>query len=168
MHWDGHPQGWTLKLTPSAPLAAIDSTLARFESDEEGEDPPQVQPLVEYNLSVLDELSMPELGTPALVVPTPAQHSQVSSSDISAEDVSEVPRSRACSRVQSIDSQMDFDSNEVGTVLTMHLLPKGKYLAVNSASVHMFCRMSEEYKAAFEASCRDMKTLQQKLKSWGG
>ena len=145
-------------LAPTAPLSAIDSDLARFESEEEDKDPPQVHPLIENNLSVLDELSMPELGTPALVV---------SSSDISAEDVSEVPRFRARSRVQSIDSQMDFDSNEEGTVLTMHLLPSGKYLAVNSASVRMFCRISEEYKAAFDASRRDMKTLQRKLKSWG-
>jgi len=49
----------------------------------------------------------------------------------------------------------------------MHLLPSGKYLVVTRISVHMFCRISEEYKAAFKASRRDMKTLQQKLKSWG-
>ena len=60
---------------------------------------------------------MSELGTPALVVPVLAQQSPVSSSDILAEDVSEVPRFRARSRVQPLDSQMDFDSNEVGTVL---------------------------------------------------
>lgn len=64
---------------------------------------------------------------------------------------------------------MDSDPNKVGTVLVMHLLLSGKCLAVvTNASVHMFCQISEEYKAAFEASCRDMKTLQQKLKSWGG
>ena len=154
-------------LAPTAPLAAIDSDLERFESEEEGEDPPQVHPLLEKNLSVLEEQSMPELGTPALVLSTQAQQSLVSSSDISAEDMSEVPRFRARSRVQSIDSLMDQHSNEVGTVLAMHLLPSGKYLAVNSASVRMLCRMSEEYKAAFEASRRDMKTLQRKLKSMG-
>ena len=110
---------------------------------------------------------MSELGTPALVVPVLAQQSPVSSSDILAEDVSEVPRFRARSRVQPLDSQMDFDSNEVGTVLAMHLLQSGKYLAVTRASVHMFCLIPEEYKAAFEASRRDMKTLQQKLKFWG-
>ena len=154
-------------LAPTAPLAAIDSDLERFESEEEGEDPPQVHPLLEKNLSVLEEQSMPELGTPALVLSTQAQQSLVSSSDISAEDMSEVPRFRARSRVQSIDSLMDLHSNEVGTVLAMHLLPSGKYLAVNSASVRMLCRMSEEYKAAFEASRRDMKTLQRKLKSMG-
>ena len=154
-------------LAPTASFSAIVTDLAWFESEEEDEDPPQVHPLIENNLSVLDELSMPELGTPALVVPTPAQHSPVSSSDISAEDVLEVPRFRARSRVQPLDSQMDFFSNEVGTVLGMHLLPSGKYLAVTRASVRMFCRISEEYKAAFEASRRDMKTLQRKLKSWG-
>jgi len=162
------PQGLESQaLTPTAPLAFIDSALSGSESEEEGEDPPQVHPSVENNLSVLDKLSMSELGTPALVVPILAQHSPVSSSDISAEDVSEVPRFRARSRVQRLDSQMDFFSNEVGTVLAMHLLPSGKYLAVTRASVHMFCWISEEYKAAFEASRRDMKTLQRKLKSWG-
>ena len=50
----------------------------------------------------------------------------------------------------------------------MHLLLSGKCLAVvTNASVHMFCQISEEYKAAFEASCGDMKTLQRKLKSMG-
>ena len=63
---------------------------------------------------------------------------------------------------------MDSDSNKVGTVLVMHLLPSGKCLAaVTIASVHMFCQISEEYKVAFEASCGDMKTLQRKLKSGG-
>ena len=85
---------------------------------------------------------MIELGTSAFVVPVLAQHSPVSSSDISAEDVSEVPRFRARSRVQSLDSRMDFDSNEVGTVLGMHFLPGGKYFEVTSASVRMFCRIS--------------------------
>ena len=53
-------------LTPTAPLAAIDLAPERFESEEEGEDPPQVQPLLENNLSVLDELSMSELATPVV------------------------------------------------------------------------------------------------------
>ena len=71
---------------------------------------------------------MLELGISAFVVPVLAQHSPVSSSDISAEDVSEVLRFRARSRVQSLDSRMDFDSNEVGTVLGMHFYRVGNIL----------------------------------------
>ena len=90
-----------LVLTLTGHLPQIDLDLPEVESEEEGEGSTQTLPLVVNRLSVLDELSVSELGTPGLVLPVPVQQSEVLLSVITAEEVIEVSRFRTCIRVQT-------------------------------------------------------------------
>lgn len=158
----------SLALTPTVHLPQMGLDLPEVESEEEGEGSPQTLPLVVNSLSVLDELSMSELGTPGLVLPVPVQQSEVLLSDILAEEVIEVPRFRTRIGVQTeVPPPMPaWDSNEMGTVLMMHKLSSEKYIPVSSASIKYFCRKSEDFRTAWDSMSGDMKKLQRKFKSW--
>ena len=155
----------SLALDP-APVHSVQMDVPLSESDSESEDeeiPSQNHSLVEEPPSVLDTLELFEQAIPA-------ECTEVLSSYISLER-EEVPsgKYRKC-RVQ-VQTQVRSEIDPVRTpelletVLSMHKLACGKYLAITGASIKYYSGISEEFRKA--SAFWDVKMLQRKQRESG-